>query len=92
MTMNSTNTQQKTKIHTKIRTMYFKRNSHYVFKEIPYGDYVLEVHSIDAKTQIIEVALYTEEVVKNSTLESSDHHELNEVMLHGKSQKITYFA
>ncbi|EIJ37370.1 outer membrane receptor protein [Galbibacter orientalis DSM 19592] len=59
----------------------------YVFKEIPYGDYVLEVHSIDAKTQIIEVALYTEEVVKNSTLESSDHHELNEVMLHGKSQK-----
>ncbi|MCF8715140.1 TonB-dependent receptor [Joostella atrarenae] len=59
----------------------------YIFKEISYGDYTLEIHSIDAKTKILDVFVNSEVKELDINLESSDMHELDEVMLHGKSQK-----
>ncbi|MEL4308884.1 TonB-dependent receptor [Joostella sp. CR20] len=62
-------------------------NGGFVFKDVSYGGYMLEIHSLDAKTKILEVTINSETQNLNINLESSDLHELGEVMLHGQSEK-----
>ncbi|WP_417444950.1 TonB-dependent receptor [Joostella sp.] len=59
----------------------------YIFKEISYGDYTLEIHSIDAKTKILDVFVNSEVKELDINLESSDMHELDEVTIQSKTKK-----
>ncbi|MFV0540226.1 MAG: TonB-dependent receptor [Aestuariibaculum sp.] len=62
-------------------------NGEFGFKVIPYGRYVVEIHSLNAKVKTIDVVLNSKNKVLDIILERAEHQELEEVTVKNKSTK-----
>lgn len=63
-------------------------NGEFYFKNIPYGTYSIQFHSLDAKVKTIEISLDSKKKVVNTILEITKQQDLQEVHLEGKTEKV----
>lgn len=62
-------------------------NGDFTFKNMPYGKYSIEIHSLNAKVKSIETVLSSNKKVLNITLELTDFQDLEEVLVNAKTPK-----
>ncbi len=62
-------------------------NGGFSFSSIPYGNYQIEVHSLNAKLKQVETVLQSSTKTINIVLERIDHHDLEEVLVHTQTEK-----
>ena len=62
-------------------------NGDFTFKNIPYGNYTLEIHSLNAKIKTLETTLNSNKKLLNITLELSDYQDIEEVLVVTKTAK-----
>lgn len=62
-------------------------NGEYTFKDIPYGDYSLEIYSLNAKPKTIKLTLNSNTKTINTILNLTDFQDLDEVLVNSKTEK-----
>lgn len=59
----------------------------FVFKNIPYGTYHIEIHSLNAKPKTVEVVIKEAEQTVNIVLQITEHQDLQEILVQTKTEK-----
>ncbi|WNH14128.1 TonB-dependent receptor plug domain-containing protein [Thalassobellus suaedae] len=62
-------------------------NGEFIFKNIPYGNYILNIHSLNAKSVTKSILLNTKIKSVNSILELTNYQDLQEVLVKTKTEK-----
>lgn len=62
-------------------------NGEFLFKSISYGNYTLQIHSLNAKPKTIDVVLNSTNKSINTTLTVSDYQDLDQVLVKTKTEK-----
>ncbi|WP_435136016.1 TonB-dependent receptor [Formosa sp. A9] len=62
-------------------------NGEYLFKNIPYGNYNIQMHSLNAKSHSINVVHDATDKTHHATLEITEFHDLEEVLVQTQSTK-----
>ncbi|MEL0651894.1 TonB-dependent receptor [Algibacter sp. TI.3.09] len=62
-------------------------NGDFYFENIPYGNYTLQFHSLDAKVKTIDITINTSEKNVDVTLTFASHQDLKEIQIAGKTLK-----
>ncbi|WMI66794.1 TonB-dependent receptor [Aestuariibaculum sp. YM273] len=59
----------------------------FIFKNLDYGDYTLEIHSLNAKSKTVHTKVDANTNTINVVLELTDHQDLQEVLVQTKTEK-----
>lgn len=62
-------------------------DGHFIFKNLPYGTYSIQILSLNAKPKTIEVVVNAPQHTQNITLAITEHQDLQEVLVQTKTEK-----